>query len=177
MTPAAARVFDTRLEDELCRAAKQHPKAASAYRWLVERRIPLLVAAAVIAGAIYGTGTIVTGDPKLFARAGLLLTSSRWRETFSDPAVQVGPLLLLLYGLGARLARLLGIADFLPVAIAASVTSSPRLRRRDSSVVSAAATSPPGSSFSSGWSWSPGARSGARLPRGILQRDSSRSFG
>lgn len=80
----------------------------------------VLVALAAARGALDGLD-IVNDDILLFSRAGLKLMSARWLEVFSDPNIQVGPLLLLPFGIVSRFATLLGGSDL--VLITASVSA------------------------------------------------------
>lgn len=114
--------IESRLGTEIAEAAGRHPRLSAVYRWVVRHRIGILVALAASRGAIDGFGYIITDDFRIFADAGLKLTSSGWREVFSDSRVQVGPLLLLPYGLAARISSGLGLR--LTVVVAISVTVS-----------------------------------------------------
>jgi hypothetical protein len=76
------------------------------------------LAAALVAPIARGDG----GDGWLFVAAGRTLLSSHWERAFADPAIQVGPLQLLLYGSVGRsptaLAIVLGVAVALLVVAA-----------------------------------------------------------
>jgi hypothetical protein len=83
-----------------------------------------LLAAAAAVAALHG-GFVLSGDPHLFLEYGRTLLSSHWNQAFSAPAVQVGPLQLLLYGSMGRSAVALGL--FLSVATALLVVAAARV--------------------------------------------------
>lgn len=93
---------------------------------------------AVLAAAAAPWAAGDDGDGRAFAAAGRVLLSTHWLHAFADPAIQVGPLQLLLYGSVGRsqvalaivlavvasllvtaAARSVGVVDVLPVGIAA----------------------------------------------------------
>jgi hypothetical protein len=81
-------------------------------------------AAAAVVAALHD-GFNVSGDSHLFLEYGRTLLSSHWNQAFSDSAVQVGPLQLLLYGSVGRstvvLALLLSVLTALLVVATARV--------------------------------------------------------
>jgi hypothetical protein len=80
--------------------------------WLVPLGASALVAA---------FGTRDPADLPYFAHAARTLFSSRWADTFADPSLQVGPLQLLVVGLGDRIGGLGFLAYALEIALAALV--------------------------------------------------------
>ena len=76
--------------------------------------LPLGVAALVAAFA-----TDDPADLPYFADAARTLLSARWADTFADPSLQVGPLQLLVVGVGDRLGGLTLLAYLLEVGLAA----------------------------------------------------------
>lgn len=72
--------------------------------WAPRALLGLLVPVALVAAA----GGPPTADASLFAAAGEQLLSPRGAQVLADPALQVGPLYLLVVGLGSRLAGLAG---------------------------------------------------------------------
>jgi len=81
------------------------------------------VAAAVVAALHDGFN--VSGDSHLFLEYGRKLLSSHWNQAFSDSAVQVGPLQLLLYGSVGRSTVVLAL--FLSVLTALLVVATARV--------------------------------------------------
>jgi hypothetical protein len=74
------------------------------WQWLV----PLAVA---LPWAIVDSGPAsFQADLPYFLRAGETLLSHHWRGTFADPALQAGPLQLLLFGLAGRVSSFVGVA-------------------------------------------------------------------
>jgi hypothetical protein len=80
--------------------------------WLVPLGASALVAA---------FGTRDPADLPYFAHAARTLFSSRWADTFADPSLQVGPLQLLVVGVGDRIGGLGFLAYALEIALAALV--------------------------------------------------------
>jgi hypothetical protein len=80
--------------------------------WLVPLGASALVAA---------FGTRDPADLPYFAHAARTLFSSRWADTFADPSLQVGPLQLLVVGVGDRIGGLGFLAYALEMALAALV--------------------------------------------------------
>jgi hypothetical protein len=66
------------------------------------------VAAAAIAA--FRQGCVLGGDAPFFARAEQTLVSAHWSSTFSDPAVQAGPLELILFAIHSAEAHALVLA-------------------------------------------------------------------
>src|SRR5919197_6328041 len=88
------------------------PRSGAIFAWLVP-----LAAAAVSAG-------FAASDPAdlpYFADAARTLFSARWADTFADPSLQVGPLQLLLVGIGDRLGGLGVLAYAIQIGVAALV--------------------------------------------------------
>jgi len=80
--------------------------------WLVPLGASALVAA---------FGTRDPADLPYFAHAARTLLSGRWADTFADPSLQVGPLQLVVVGVGDRIGGLGFLAYFLEIALAALV--------------------------------------------------------
>jgi hypothetical protein len=78
--------------------------------------VPLAASALV---AAYGTRD--PADLPYFAHAARTLFSSHWAETFANPSLQVGPLMLVLVGVGDRIGGLGFLAYALEIALAALV--------------------------------------------------------
>jgi hypothetical protein len=76
--------------------------------------LPLGAAALVAA-----FGTRDPADLPYFAHAARTLFSSRWADTFADPSLQVGPLQLVIVGLGDRIGGLGFLAYALEIALVA----------------------------------------------------------
>jgi hypothetical protein len=66
-------------------------------------------------------GTRDPADLPYFAHAARTLFSSRWADTFADPSLQVGPLQLILVGVGDRIGGLGFLAYALEIALTAFV--------------------------------------------------------
>lgn len=56
-----------------------------------------------------GRGGLVTFDSMAFHEAGLKMFSSEWAETFADPSIQEGPIVIMVYGILGHLARILSV--------------------------------------------------------------------
>lgn len=82
------------------------------------------VPAAAAAVAALRDGFNLSGDSHLFLQYGPTLLSSHWNQAFSDSAVQVGPLQLLLYGSIGR--SHVALALFLSVVTALLVVAAAR---------------------------------------------------
>lgn len=82
------------------------------------------VPAAAAAVAALHDGFNLSGDSHLFLQYGQTLLSSHWNQAFSDSAVQVGPLQLLLYGSIGR--SHVALALFLAVVTALLVVTAAR---------------------------------------------------
>jgi hypothetical protein len=76
---------------------------------------PPLGAAALV--ALFSTRD--PADLPYFAHAARTLFSSRWLETFADPSLQVGPLLLAFVGMGDRIGGLSFLAYAIQIGLAA----------------------------------------------------------
>ncbi|MFN2525549.1 MAG: hypothetical protein ABR505_04705 [Actinomycetota bacterium] len=108
-SPSWLQRADRSLRDEFRRAQERHPKVASIYRAVVQRAILVIALLAVVRGLWDGVD-IPLFDFDRFLRAGDRMLSSDWQLTYSEPRLQAGPLLLLLYGVSLRLADLVGLA-------------------------------------------------------------------
>jgi len=73
------------------------------------------------AALVAALGTNDPADVPYFVSAARLLYSAHWADTFADPSLQVGPLQLLLFGAGDRIAGLGLIAVATEVGVAALV--------------------------------------------------------
>lgn len=83
-----------------------HPRWSSTSRDV----LLLLAGGALAVGVLLAVvGGSPTADAQLFSIAGTQLLSSDARHVFADPDLQVGPLYLLLTGVGARAAALVGL--------------------------------------------------------------------
>src|SRR5215216_2533447 len=70
-------------------------------------------------GLVAALGTRDPADLPYFAHAARTLFSSRWLETFADPSLQVGPLLLAFVGVGDRIGGLSFLAYAIQIGLAA----------------------------------------------------------
>jgi hypothetical protein len=81
--------------------------------------LPVLVASGAVAAL--DAATADPADLPYFLHAARTLLSGDWLQTFADPDLQVGPLQLLVLGLGERLADGLGVAPLGFLALALEV--------------------------------------------------------
>jgi hypothetical protein len=86
-----------------------------AVRTAVRFRWPILLLLTAAQVAVDANG--ITSDVTLFRIAGERLLSADWADTFADPDVQAGPLLLLFYGLLSHAAAEVGVSFELTLSI------------------------------------------------------------
>jgi hypothetical protein len=99
------------------------PAAGDADKEAMGKRLPLLawLLPLWVAAVVAALGTRDPADLPYFAHAARTLFSSRWADTFADPSLQVGPLLLLLVGAGDRIGGLGFLAYAFEIGVAALV--------------------------------------------------------
>ncbi|MEA2446844.1 MAG: hypothetical protein QOK47_481, partial [Actinomycetota bacterium] len=144
MSALASRSFrellgriDARFQSEANDFGIRHPRLATVWRWLVRHRILTLCSLALLHG-LYDGFQYMAFDARLFAAAGDRLFTSHAFDVFSDPIVQVGPVLLLFSGIAMRLSVLLGVAmkmvlsPMVQVALALGVVATTRALLADS---------------------------------------------
>jgi hypothetical protein len=103
------------LAREQLRLSRDSPRTWSLLQLLLRRRVVVLFAIAGIGGGFAQQHTLGTSDTVLFTDAARQLLSAHGLDVFSNPALQVGPLYLLLLGALSLLAQVL----FLPSAFVA----------------------------------------------------------
>jgi hypothetical protein len=103
------------LDEQLAQLGRDHPSFSRAGAWLLEHRIPFLVA--LCAGLAASVDAVVSfNDMALFVASGHRLASTAGLDVFADPRVQVGALTLALVEASGRLGSLIG----LPAGVAAT---------------------------------------------------------
>jgi len=92
---------------------------------LLGHSLPWTVPAAAAALVALHQGFVVGGDSPVFLRIGRTLLSSHWSSAYALPAIQAGPLQLLLYGSIGRSA--VALALFVSVGTAVAVVAAARV--------------------------------------------------
>lgn len=113
--------WDLALAAEAIAFAKEHPNVTAFYRWIVARRVLVLAVVALARGLLDAMG-VVNDDARLFADAGSRLLSAGALDVFADSRVQVGPLLLLPFGLVALGAKAVGLPVIAVISASIAVT-------------------------------------------------------
>ncbi|WP_421733812.1 hypothetical protein [Cellulomonas sp.] len=114
------RSWASRLVREGERFARDRPRTARAAGWVGERPWTLWPVAFVVFGILGASST--SSDAVLFLDAGRSMVGPGFLDVFAEPALQMGPLDLLLAGVVARAADLVGVsAAFLVAAVQAVV--------------------------------------------------------
>ena len=103
----ATAVAGTWLAREQERLQHDNPRLWSTLRASLRFRIPAMVFVAALSGGLMQLQSMSISDTALFVHAGRQMVSADWLNVFRDPALQVGPVYLLLLGVLGVLADLL----------------------------------------------------------------------
>lgn len=96
----------TRAQREVRRVEEENPRLARTLRALWVRPTTVVVVLGLVIGVLGGVGR-PEGDQVLFRAAGLSMLGPHFLDVFSDAWLQVGPVYLVLLGLGTALGTVL----------------------------------------------------------------------